>query len=244
MAANWLVNKNVQYNTIGFYVDNQSVLRDLSAIHCTKTTVKRARDALSILGQRNLIKLEWVRAHHGQTGNEQADKAAKYATTCNNVITDIPLSITSAKNEMRKKVSILWQKEWDSRSDMRQSKYFLDGPDNLKFKHILQYGRETISQLIRFVTGFSFHKSHSLTVKYGTKDHGDDVTCRLCKEEGTIETPHHIITECPILMSERAEYFKHRFLDTYFKEWSLDQMTLFLSNYRVLNHEMWPQEDD
>ena len=243
-AANWLVNKDVKYRSICFYVDNQSALRDLSATQCTKTTVKRARDALSILGLRNLVHLKWVRAHCGQTGNELADKAAKNATTCNNVITDIPLSITSAKNDLRNQIYIFWQKEWDSRTDMRQSKYLLEGPDNLKFKHILQYGRETISQTIRFVTGFSFHKSHSMTVKYGTKYHGEDVTCRLCKEEGTKETPHHIITECPILMNERAECFEHRFLNKHFREWSLDQMIRFLSNHRVQNHEMWPLEDD
>ena len=82
-----------------------------------------------------------------------------------------------------------WQNEWENYEEARQSKYFLDGP---KFKHLLQYGKNTISKLIRFVSGHSFMKVHDNIVKHGTKYHGQDNTCQLC-EEGD-DNPHHIIT--------------------------------------------------
>ena len=51
----------------------------------------------------------------------------------------------------------------------RQSKYFLHGPDS-KFKHLFNYGKDTISKLIRFISGHAFMNVHNNIVKHGTKD--------------------------------------------------------------------------
>ena len=67
---------NPELNFIQFYVDNQAALTTIGAVECTQLTVHRARTALNKLGIRNVVQLEWVRAHVGTEGNETADVAA------------------------------------------------------------------------------------------------------------------------------------------------------------------------
>ena len=125
-----------------------------------------------------------------------------------------------------------WQNEWDAYNEGRQSKLFLQGPDT-KFKQLLFYGRETISKLIRFITGHSFMKVHNNIVKYGTKFHGQDNTCQLC-EEGE-DNRHHIVTECPVLDNPRIDIFGSRVLPQNFTHWKLPSMVEFLNLKLVQN---------
>ena len=53
-----------------------------------------------------------------------------------------------------------------------------------------------------------------------------DKNCRLCEEEA--ETPHHIITECPVLMEHRNQTFGTRFLPESFTTWKVKDMVKFL----------------
>ena len=127
-----------------------------------------------------------------------------------------------------------WQKEWNQWPEGRQSKYFLNGPDP-KFKSTLLFGRESISQLIRSVTGHAFMKYHNMIVEYGSKDNPGDKTCRLCKEED--ETPHHIITNCPVLTNYRGEIFYQRTLPVHLTNWSIDKILQFMNHPKVVGLE-------
>ena len=54
----------------------------------------------------------------------------------------------------------------------------------------------------------------------------NDTTCRLCVEED--ETPHHIITECPVLLHRRNEIFGSMLLPETFTTWRVQDMMKFL----------------
>ena len=223
MTANFLTEKDVNFKTIEFYVDNQAALKSISALGCKQITVKRARGALIALGTKmNTVKLTWVQAHKGQMGNEAADKAAKSATNLKPSGMDVPLSMASAKQALKEKIKREWTKEWSNIKDHRQSKYFLAGPDP-KFRMLLRYSRSNISQFIRSMTGHSFMKRHTNEI---IGNDAEDKNCRLCEEEP--ETPHHIITECPVLLHRRNEYFGKRFLPETFTTWKVQEMIKFL----------------
>ena len=243
MAADWLNSNETKNSQIHFYVDNQSALRAVSSIHCNQITVRQARSALFTLGLRNSLTLEYIRAHvyddddkdakGAHIGNAEADRIAKAATTLDQATT-IPLAVQTAKGILKSQMRNTWSKEWTDYTEGRQSKYFLHGPDQ-KFKHILLYGKEVISRMIRFLTGHSFLRVHNNIVVYSTKDNVGLKRCRLCQDDD--ETAHHIITECPILMTHRLDIFKHRFLPQYFHDWSLHQIMLYLSLKQISDLE-------
>ena len=184
--------------------------------------MKRARDALIALGATNIIKLTWVKAHKGQKGNEAADEAAKAATNLEPSGVVIPLAKASAKLAIKECIKSDWTKEWLNVKGHRQSKYFIAGPDP-KFGSVIKYSRTNISQLIRSITGFSFMKRHNNEVI--GKD-STDKNCRLCEEEP--ETPHHLITDCPVLLDHRNEVFGCRILPEIFTMWKVKDMIKFL----------------
>ena len=196
MTAKWLVEKNISSKKIDFYVDNQASLQSVSALSCTLNTANEARKSLISLGLKNTVKLTWVQSHKGTEGNEVADKAARDATNCEIFGPNIPLAMASAKHTIKLNLRKEWTKEWCNIKGHRQSKYFLSGPDQ-KFKMTTKYSRDNISALIRSITGHSFMKRHQNQVI----NNDTDITCRLCLEED--ETPHHIITECPVLLHRR-----------------------------------------
>ena len=230
MAAIWLLERNPEFCTIQFYIDSQASLRALKSIHNKSKTVAKARAALKCISTLNIVKLTWVEAHKGTEGNELADKAANDARKSDMEAIELPLSLTTAKTIIKLEICREWQNEWENYAEARQSKYFLQGPDK-KFATMTQYSRDTISQLIQFITGHAFLKRHDCIIHYGNKDNTGDKECRLCNEEE--ETPHHIITDCPVLMNLRLDIFHERFLPQYFRAWGIHQMVNYLNAAQI-----------
>jgi ribonuclease HI len=76
-AAEALISNNPYGQRIVFHVDNQATIKNLDTTDITKKTCKDTRDSLNALGKENTVVLEWVKAHVGILGKEEADKFAK-----------------------------------------------------------------------------------------------------------------------------------------------------------------------
>jgi hypothetical protein len=63
-----------------------------------------------------------------------------------------------------------------------------------------------LAKIIHFLTGHTFMKGHDVLLQRGRDDlASEDALCRICKEE--METPDHLLTECPVLNNDRLELF-------------------------------------
>ncbi|GBN86950.1 hypothetical protein AVEN_168617-1 [Araneus ventricosus] len=65
------------------------------------------------------VSLHWVKAHIGIEGNESADKAAKEATTRNNVDLHLGLPIRSLKTNLKRRLLDHWQRTWEDRENSK-----------------------------------------------------------------------------------------------------------------------------
>jgi ribonuclease HI len=80
-AAEALITNDPSGKRIVFHIDNQATLKTLDSTDITKRTSKETRETINRLGRTNTVVLEWVKAHVGILGNEEADKLAKAGET-------------------------------------------------------------------------------------------------------------------------------------------------------------------
>jgi hypothetical protein len=77
------------------------------------------------------------------------------------------------------------------------------------WKDIKAYSNLTptcLARIICFLTGHTFMNHHEVLIQRGRDDLGrDNALCRLCEEE--METPEHLLTECPVLNLDRQALF-------------------------------------
>ena len=216
-VAKKLLRNETKFHFVDFLVDNQAALKSLDNPVTLSDTVREAKLALNELGKNNCLNLRWIRAHVKWKFNELADKAAKAGCKPNcirkgqeplptkrTVYSDIQASILSE-----------WMVRWSSGPGCRQSKYFLRSPSKSLSDLLLKHPRDTVSRVIRFLTGHAFLRRHNNIVLHGISPPIGDISCRLCEDPDQEETPHHIITECERLCNWRAETLGHYVLDEY-----------------------------
>ena len=127
----------------------------------------------------------------------------------------------------------MWEERWKNRKDARQTAIFFP---KINLKHsaeITNLHKNTIGPVVRALTGHDHRNRHKLLLE------GADIgTCRLCHE--SLETPSHVILECPRLTEARLETFRTYNADTIVQSWVTSQMAAFLTVEHIAAME---QED-
>ena len=213
-ACDFLLDGGYQHLQTTLRVDSESALRALDAPYITSSLVARTRDLLQELGSTTTVELQWVKAHldddHDddtrKSGNRRADEAAKAGAASKR---QVCFNILAPRNKMKTAIRELhtaeWQKEWSARTDCRQSKLFLPGPDPKIWRDLRKLSHAGVSRTVRFLTGHAFLNRHNTVIKYKigfpNVDYHDEALCRLCEEDS--ESPEHLITRCPCLTTAR-----------------------------------------
>ena len=142
----------------------------------------------------------WTRAHVGTLGNEMADDLAKRGSSSESlVLTTMPASHKKAM--IMDQVLLVWKNQWIAYPHARQTKQFFPQVRESVTKELFGLLRQDIGRFVRLCTGHNNLNYHA-----SLRDAGISAMCRLCENER--ETFHHFLTECPRLLSDRAEIFK------------------------------------
>ena len=181
---------------INIWSDSLSTINALAGAISTNPLLIELMDNLVLLDQRSQLTLNWVRGHSGQTGNEMADVLAKLGAG------SVPLGplprvynpMSYLKRLTNEYVVKKWNSIWESHEDYVHSREMLT---TVKILPALPYsGKNCLKKLTEMVTGhclLNYHVNHWRE--------GFSIFCRLC-EEG-VETPQHLVRECPDLEYER-----------------------------------------
>ncbi|XP_055932957.1 uncharacterized protein LOC129962980 [Argiope bruennichi] len=179
------------------YTDSRSALEALS--HCHKgmhPIAIRIMSTLQILQNRGFkVIFCWVPGHVGISGNEEADSAAKQATS----FLTYSLPYYDARKSVNNYFHLTWQKAWDMQTN---NKLHFVKP-TIDFWPIIPI-REVDVKLTRLRIGHTrFTHRHLL---FGERA----PICSVCNIDFSVK---HILIECPVFDSHRQYFFHSPSLD-------------------------------
>lgn len=130
-------------------------------------------------------------------GNEQADLAAKAGSKKHTIRhADIKCTRAAQRTAIRETRDRVWTREWEARTDCRQSKAFMNAPNCQIWKDLRNLKSTQVSRVARFLTGHVFMNRHNTLLDFGYEALDDPCArCRLC--ENGEESPIHLATVCP-----------------------------------------------
>lgn len=200
-AIHWLLDNMAKYANKSCLIrsDSQSAIQAIYSHEVTSKMVRDCIDSLKEVNQQAHVRLEWVKGHADETGNEFADYLAKQGNlqkpTCVEPI--LPVPYTNVKLRIKEMKAEQWQKRWDSKPGHRCSKVFCPSTDEGKIKRLIKLSRNELSLYVQATTG------HGLFAGHLAKWRDIDPQCKLCLEED--ETADHLWLECPALERVRFE---------------------------------------
>ena len=138
---------------------------------------------------------------------------------------------TKVKNEIDK----IWNEEWveckyTKWRMSRTKRFFPKLSIKLKSK-MMQISRNKAGRVIEFVTSHSNMREHANRGREFDPNNPPDLTCRICREPGSIETPWHVFSICPALAELRARVFMSRVPNV--EEWTAEGLLEFVEDERV-----------
>lgn len=214
-------------------VDSQAAIKALVSPIIKSELVLKTIETLNEVGLNNSIIFHWVRAHVGTDGNERADELAKEGASTpkndNGEFADVPFA--HIKGIISEHIITRWNNYWINHPDLRQSKLFFPKIDLKKSSELYKTDKSTFSALVRWISGHCFLKRHNYLIRQNVITESDEATdplCRLCEDE--LETPQHLVTECPCLINLRLNCFGVRLSDPLNPTWDVRGLITFLKD--------------
>ena len=217
-----------------FRIDSQSAILAINNDLISSKLVQNCLTKLNLLGRKNKVILQWIKAHVGHAGNELADELAKEGAK-NVVYGPEPFLGFPEKyktNLIKDHIYAIWSKRWKNTTTCRQTKLFFPEINDKLSKSFGKIKRDELGKMVSFITGHCNMNRHLNLI-----DPSHDLNCRLCGEEE--ETPEHVLTSCPSLISRRLDIFQAPLLFSPTK-WSFMQLARYLrvaSIATLLDHQ-------
>ena len=202
LAAERLASYVTQYpvtESVTIYSDSQAAIKAVSALRSRSHMVEQCVDALNSLGNLTDVKVQWVKAHVGTTGNETADFLAKEGAMlkCSGPEPYLPIPYSACKSAVYGWIKEDSKKKWANLSSCKQTKELFRQPLNNKgCLKLLALDRSKLRLTLQILTGHGNFGSHNKTIGKWVDD-----TCKRCGLEP--ETRRHIVEECPCYLRAR-----------------------------------------
>lgn len=228
MAAELLLQEERREEIINLYSDSLSSIQALNSLIINSTAVKECLKNLNRLGNNNVVKVSWVKAHEGTIGNEKADTLAKQGAVSEaGEIIEILPPLSKQKKAIREFYYDKWTKEFKRNKQAKQTKLFFPQPNQKRAHELINRSRSELSLLVKTVSGHNFLRKHRFLQNLCFLK-----KCRLCNFEE--ESSLHILFFCPAFEVKRISTFNNKELDNIAKV-KFDKLQNFIKVTRIGN---------
>jgi ribonuclease HI len=235
-----LIKNNIIHNhKLYILSDSQASIKALRKNMIRTSLIQQCSHNLQLLCATNSVCLQWIKAHIGLAGNEEADKLAKLGAYSVSTAVEpiLPVSKRWIRSTIEEFTRLEWRDRWLSNPTARQTKIFLQSPSKNLSRKLLQQDRITLGELGRWILGHNFLLRHNHLLDPNTFP---SPICRKCQQGE--ETSSHLILDCEALGQDRYKIFGQHLLLPPFT-WTPDQLIKMIQKAKMTCPEIFPNDN-
>jgi hypothetical protein len=165
--------------------------------------MKRCKELLKYIGEKNNLTVKWIKSHSGNEGNDTADTLAKIGANKDEIEIDLPRHANELNSETREWAKNKMVHRWNNfeTNKYKHSRLFINDIDEQRTEKLLKFDRKKLRFIISAYTG---HSLLTQTLNRFNKNNEEEF-CDFCKEN-TPENMTHLMFECECFENHRFEY--------------------------------------